>query len=153
MSLIPLSYILFSSVIVFGSLAEHIPIPTFQTLWRAYQNSMNQGLDSDINIFNTLHLLRCITCLFLLYNLNKIAIYSNISILWVKIYTISLVSLVVFSDVPVIAFRVSELLQVVEIVLIPTLVLIPSYRSIGKYMAIVFGASLLFINTFYNNFF
>lgn len=153
MSLIPLSYILVSCGIVFGRLAEHIPIPAFQVLWNAYQNSMSQGFDSDINIFNSLHIIRCFMCLFLLYNLNKIAIYKNISILWVKIYTISLVSLVVFSDIPVIAFRVSELYQIVEILLIPIIIIIPKYKGIGKYLVVGFSICLLFINTFYNGFF
>lgn len=151
-SLIPLAFLLVNAGFAFGYLAEHIPFSAFQTLWKAYQISMSQGLDSNINIFNSLYILRCAMCIFLLFNINKIALYSKIAILWVKIYTISLIIFTLFSDIPVIAFRISELYQVVEIVLIPTLILIPKYRGIGKYITIAFGASLLFIFVFYNNF-
>ena len=152
MLLIPLSFVLTAAGFAFGYLAEFIPIPTFQTMWQSYQILMNDGQHLKINVFNSLYLLRCAICLFLLFNINKIARHCRIAILWVKIYTISLVIFALFSDIPVIAFRISELYQVVEILLIPTLVLIPTCRSIGKYITITFGAILLFLYAIYNNY-
>lgn len=152
MSLIPLSFTLAIAGFAFGHMAEFIPIPTFQAMWKSYQLLMENGEHININVFNSLYLLRCAICIFLLLNINTIARYSKIAILWVKIYTISLIIFALLSDIPVIAFRISELYQIVEVLLLPTLILIPSYRNICKYIIIAFSASLLFIYVFYNSY-
>lgn len=147
--LIPIAYALTIGGITIGHLAELIPIEAIRLSWQMYQISMENDIGTNINIYNSLHILRCIMCLFLLWNIDRISRYSKIAVLWVKIYVLSLALFVLMSDIPVIAFRVSELYQIVEILLIPTIILIPRYRSIGKYIGISFGFCILYINIFY----
>ena len=68
------------------------------------------------------------------------------AVLWVKMYAISIASLVLLSDVPVMSFRISELYQIVEILLIPTIILIPSYRKLGKYIIWIYCCCLFYVN-------
>ncbi|MBR5281517.1 MAG: EpsG family protein [Alistipes sp.] len=152
LSIIPLSYLLTFSGITIGHLAEMIPIASFQALWKMYQMQMENDVGTTINIFNAMQLLRCLVCFYVLWNLPKIAKYSRYAIVWAKIYTISIAAMVLLSDVPVIAFRVSELYQVVEILLLPTILLIPGYRQLGKLLIICFAGCCLVINLFYNQY-
>lgn len=67
-----------------------------------------------------------------------------------KIYAISIVTLVLFSSVPVIAFRVSELYQVVEIVLIPmAMYALRGNVYFKRTILFIIGLAFLFMNIFY----
>ena len=68
-----------------------------------------------------------------------------------KIYAISIAVLVLFSSVPVIAFRVSELYQIVEIVLIPMITYSIDGKIFLKRMAVwIIGLSFLLMNIYYS---
>lgn len=150
--MIPIAYIIVITGHSFGYLVSHIPITQIQTLWMMYEQMMAQDVGTAINIFNSMHLLRCAVCIFILINIDKIAQYSPYAITWAKLYTISFVAFLLLSDIPVVAFRISELLQIVEILLIPTILLLPRYRQLGKYMIIGFAGFCVFLNIFYNQY-
>ena len=147
--MIPIAYIIVITGHSFGYLVSHIPIEQIQTLWMMYEQVMARDVGTAINIFNSMHLIRCAICLLILVNLDKLAQYNPYTIVWAKIYTISFVAFLLLSDIPVIAFRISELLQIVEIVLLPTILLLPRYRQLGKYIIIGFAGFCIFINIFY----
>ena len=144
--IIPFSYLFVSIGITLGHLVEYIPINAIQNLWSMYQIAMRNNISSEINIFNVLQLLRCGMCYFLLFHIDVISKYNRMAVLWVKMYAISIASLVLLSDVPVMSFRISELYQIVEILLIPTIILIPSYRKLGKYIIWIYCCCLFYVN-------
>ncbi len=150
--IIPISYVLALSGITFGNIASLINLEQVQNLWKMHQSAMEQDIGVNINLFNAVHLIRTIICFYIISNINKIEKYNKLSIVLTKIYAISLVAFNLLSDIPVIAFRVSELLQVVEILLIPTILLIPHYMRINKFVLICYAGCILFINIFYNEF-
>ena len=71
------------------------------------------------------------------------------SILYLKIYALSLAALVLLSDIPVLAFRISELFQVIEIVLLPLLVYTFKSKYMGKFVVICIALMISFVNIFY----
>ena len=145
--LIPLSYVLALSGHLFGNYAQFIEIQSYQHLWKIYHSTIG---NDEVNIFNTIQLLRCSICLFILYHINMIAKYNSLIILLVKIYTISLVSLILLSDIPVIAFRISELYQVIEILLIPMFIYIYRNQYVsGRVISFIIALCILLLNTFY----
>lgn len=115
--LILLSYFI-GGVLPIETIIGYVPIEGIQSLWMMYDDTVGE----DINIFNAIQLGRTCICLFLLFYIDKIFLYNKYAILLVKIYAISISIFVLLSSVPVIAFRVSELYQIVEIVLIPMLI-------------------------------
>ena len=146
--IIPAAYVLWLLNFKLGYLAEFIPGDSFQTLWAMYEATV--GNEDGVNVFNMLQLLRCVVCLFIVWNIDRISQHNQFAILLTKVYCLSLVSLVLFSDVAVIAFRVSELYQVVEVLLLPMIVFCFSRTvSIGKLCVIMIGVVLLYINVSY----
>lgn len=143
--LIIVAYIL-GPVFPIESFIQTIPIEGIQSLWAMYENT----IDGDVNIFNAIQLGRIAICVFLLLNIDRISCYNKYAILLVKIYAVSIASLVLFSRVPVIAFRVSELYQIVEIVLIPMILYAFPGKVLLKRMAVfVIGLSFLLMNVFF----
>ena len=128
------------------SFIQMLPIEGVQSLWAVYENTV----DDEINIFNAMQLGRIAICLFLLINIDKIFYHNKYAILLVKIYATSIVTLVLFSSVPVIAFRVSELYQVVEIVLIPmAMYALRGNVYFKRTILFIIGLAFLFMNIFY----
>ena len=150
--MIPISYVLALNGITFGNIASLINIEQIQNLWNMHQNAMEHDIGVRINLFNAMHIIRLIMCTYIIANLNKIVKYDKKAIILAKIYTISLVAYNLLSDIPVIAFRISELLQVVEILLIPSILLIPYNKLINKLALICYAGCCLFINIYYNEF-
>ena len=145
MALIAFAYIV-GGIVPISDLMQYIPIEGLQNLWMMYEHT----LGDEVNIFNAVQLGRVTICLLLLYFIDRISIYNKYAILLVKIYAISIAALVLFSSVPVIAFRVSELYQVVEVVLIPMAVYaINGYVFFKRTLVIIVGLAFLLMNTFY----
>lgn len=149
LSLIPIVYILALKGFTLGFIIEHIPIDPIQTLYSMYKINMEKGLGDKINLFNGVQLLHCAMALFLIYNVDKLKKQNEYAPILLKIYTLSIIIFVMFSDFPVISFRISELLGIVEIILIPFLL----YLFKPKRLAILFpiGIALLMfmLNLFY----
>ncbi len=143
--LIALAYVV-GGVLPMASLMQYLPIEGLQNLWMMYEDTVG----NEINVFNAMQLGRVAICIFLLLFIERVAAYNKYAILMVKIYAISIAALVLFSSVPVIAFRVSELYQVVEIVLIPMIVYAVKGNVFLKRAAIfVIGLAFLLMNVYY----
>ena len=151
-SLILIAYVLALAGYRFGHLAMLIPFKSIQTLWLMYENHMSNGIGTEINLFNFAILLRIVFCFYILLNIEKLTHYNPIIIVWTKTYAISIISFVLFSDIPAIAFRISELFQVVEILLIPTILCLITHKQLNRLAIIVYSASYLCINIYYNQF-
>ena len=146
--ILPFSYVCYFLSLRVGTLIQHIPIDFIQNLYEMYSQSAIFE-EETVNVFSLLHVYRCLLFLFLLIWINKIKGKNIYAMLYLKIYALSLASLVLFSDIPVVAFRISELLQVVEIVLLPLLVYIFTPRYLGKLVVIFVSMIIVIINIFY----
>ena len=153
LSLIPIAYCMTLSGLTIGNFVSHIPIPIVQNSYQQYNLAMAIGNYSEINIFNLLLILRIVLCMTLIFMIHRIYKYNRLAIIWVKVYTIAIVSAVILSDFPVLAVRLSELFFVIEILLFPLIVNIFKSRChvIGRLSVIGLSLIMLLINTFYIN--
>ena len=90
-----------------------------------YFSLLNNGIHSEINIFNIYYTSLLILLIFIFYILYilKIKLKGFYDIIYVKILIFSLFVFYFFSFIPVFSFRISEFLDVVLIFLIPNLYL------------------------------
>lgn len=146
--ILPISYICYFAGIRIGTLIQHIPIDFIQQLYDMYSYS-TMSEDQTVNVFNLLHIFRCMLFCFILSRITMIAKKNVYSILYLKIYALSLAALVLLSDIPVLAFRISELFQVIEIVLLPLLVYTFKSKYMGKFVVICIALMISFVNIFY----
>lgn len=144
--LIPISYIIAIAGYKFGYLAKYIDLNSVQYLWNIYSSR----IESNVNIFNILHLARCLICIFILLNIKKISAKYPLAIILIKVYTFAMVSLVLFSDIQVIAFRISQLFMIVEILLIPSIIYVIKDFVLSRILIFIISISLFYISTFYN---
>lgn len=147
-ALILSSYILAGHISILNYV-NYIPIDGIQNLVNMYERTVG----NDVNIYNAIQLSRVFICVWFLVNMKSVYLNNSISILLVKIYAISISALPLFSSVPVVAFRVSELYQVVEIVLIPMLIYsIPRIETLLRVWVICIGLCFLWMNIYFNEF-
>lgn len=149
LSVLPLAYLLALKGVTIGYLVEQVPLPQVQSLYSMYQMQIENGEGDVINLFNSLQILRCIVLYFLVYYSSLIVLNNKYIFLLIKIYTIALTSFVLFSDIPVISFRISELLSIVEIVLFPLIVYVFKEKRVAMLMPITIGLFMLLVNLFY----
>lgn len=144
--LIPAGYIIYFLGIGF---IQNIPIPYFQTKLEAYKNLAEEGSDK-INVFNALFLIRILIYYVLVFNREKIAKEYKMFYFLLNIYAISLFVLPALAAIPAIAFRIHELMGVVEIILFSLLIYAFKPRVFGYVAVIIITLVFFLINIFYN---
>jgi hypothetical protein len=146
--LIPFAYILYYSKFNILLLAREIPIPLVQIKLSTYLYWAS--LNKTINLFNYVHLSRCLLAFLFLWKWRLIAETNPYSIILTKIYVIAIFIFVAFANIPAISSRISELLMIVEIILIPYLIIIlkPKYFSCNWNCLYIFE----FFSPLYKNF-
>ncbi len=129
-----------------------LPIPFLQDKMELYEELRDSGIAGDkINIFNIVYLLKLLAYYILLWKYNLVEKHTRNFPLLMKLYAISYFSFTAFAFLPVIAFRISELIGVVEIILIPYIAYTVRPLSYGKVIAIAFAFGCFTLNIFYNN--
>ncbi len=148
--LIPLGYVISISGLNISKIFSYIPIAEIQMLLRIYSNSF----DTHINVLNAMQLSRCIICVIFWIKVRKLATIQPAIILFLKIYTIGLFIFVALSDLPVAAFRISELLLIVEIILLPYIAFTFINKNIiyGKLVVASISMVFLLFNIFINQY-
>ncbi len=146
--------LLFSLLLVFNgyTFANFLNIFTFGPLSFIFNTHVNQNnsiLTDKVNIFNIIFIIRISIALFLLYNIDFLNYINPYSILLIKIYIIGLISFLLFSDITVISFRISELFYVVEIILFPMLIYLFKPIKMSKIIFIGILSIFIYINLFY----
>lgn len=134
-----------------GTLVECIPLFSINRLAEMYKMGMEQGIGTELNVYNFFHLVRCLLLIYLLFNERKVEHLRPMFILSLKIYTMSLLLFVSLSDFPVVAFRISELLQIVEMLLFAYLFMIIKSCQLKKIIPALLAVFFIFINIFYNH--
>lgn len=140
--LIPVGYLYYFMSSVMN---VNIPIPYFQERIEAYQLMQDLGFIDfeEVNVFNAVFLVRVGLLYMFMYFADKIALSDARIYMLIKIYCISLFSFLFLAKMPVFAFRIQELLGVVEILLIPYLLFLIPSKVAGR-LAII-GIALVFL--------
>lgn len=134
-------------------LLELVPIPFFQDKIKVYQEMKDKGVmaGDDINIFNVAFLLKLLIYYFLLMKYEVIKDRARYMPIMLKIYAFSTLVFLLFSFMPVLAYRGSEMLAVVEIVLIPYLVYAVRPINVARLLVVLFVFAVFLQDVFYNN--
>lgn len=136
--LIPISYIIYYSKVNLFFFTNYIPIPLVQIKMSSYFH--HASVDSTINVFNMVHLSRCVLAYLFLWKWRIMSETNVYSVILIKIYIIALFIFVAFGSVPGFSSRISELMMIVEIILIPylTIIMKPKYLSVSLIIGIAF---------------
>lgn len=116
-----------------------------------YINANAKGLYLVHNPFNVLILLHLCLSIFFLLKAKSLAVHNPYAIILIKIYVFSAAIFYLFSDLPTFAFRLYEILTVVEIVLIPSIIYIFRQKAIVAVGIFIYALGLLSINLLHNN--
>lgn len=146
-AILPIAYVLAFFKISATDLIPLIPFEPIQALYHRYTLFVDNGDGDNINIYNAIQLCRCGFSFILLYYFDKLNAENEYFALLLKMYIISLAVLVVMFRLPVVSFRISEFLGVVEIILIPYI----AYIFRPGIAMVIFISFLFLIYTFIFN--
>ena len=132
------------------NLITMIPIPYFEEKLKAYEILMSQGEGSEINPFNAVLLVRVAMVAFVVWKIKLMRTFSPYVDLLLKIEIIGLCTLLLLTAIPVVAFRISEMICVVEIMLYPLFAITVKPRWAGKATVMLIAAAFFYITVFYN---
>lgn len=114
-------------------------------------DTFSQGNSTEINPFNILAILHLVLSFFFLMKAKTMALKNKYSLILIKIYIFSIVIFYLFSDLPVFAFRLYEVLTVVEIILIPFIIYVIKQKNIAICSIVLYALGLLSLNLLHNN--
>lgn len=149
--LIPIGYVLY----FFSTYLDiNIPIPFIGDKIKLYKEATESGFleDSKINVFNVVFVLKVVIWYICYAFSSKISGYTCSVYLLLKIYALSLFSFLFLSNIPVFAFRVQELLGVVDIIIIPWVIYLfnERYKVIGEIVVVMIALVFLVLNIYLN---
>lgn len=125
-------------------LISFIPIERIQILYEGYKWSTNKGMNQTyLNLFSSLNIFRYLFIILFLFYFKRLSSINKYFHLQLKIYILSAIVFNIFSDLPVLAIRLSQLLETIEIVLIPNIIYL--FREDSKKLAV--GSILMVLLT------
>jgi hypothetical protein len=148
--IVGLSYLLYFSRFDSLTLVQLIPLPFIQMKIDAYRALMAGGEHLDINVLNVLMIYRLLFMVVLLWKYKLLAESNKYSLILIKIYCWSLFCLVFLASVPVLAFRVNQLLCIVEIILWPFIIYLLKERHLAVIIVVLTGLGMITVELFYN---
>lgn len=150
LGVIPFAYMLYLAHV---NILVTIPIPYFEEKLKIYQTLQEQeGKWTDINVFNLVLLTKIVIIYFLLWKSKLIHEHNEYGTVLLKIEVLSIAAFVMLYELPVLAFRICELLGIVEIILFPMLYYTVKPSWVGKTLVTVVATCLLLINIYYNGY-
>lgn len=129
-----------------------IPIPYFEEKMEAYENLQHTAEAYDVNVFNLLLLTKIVIVYFLFFYARLIEKHNQYFPVLLKIEVLSIGAFVLFTEVPIVSFRINELLGVVEIVLFPMLFYAFNPKWVANVIVVLMAFILMMIYLFYNKF-
>lgn len=127
----------------------YIPSGYVQEKIEAYELLRDSGIMGDeINVFNIPFLMKLAVYYFILWRYDSIVADEPRVTILLKVFVVSICFFLLFSFFPVLAWRLSEIPGVVEIVLFPTAVYAFKQQIVGKLIVIVYALALLVQNVF-----
>lgn len=147
--LVPIGYLIYflgSDIIV------NLPIPYIQDKIKIYKELTEIGINGadKINVYNYVYIVRILVFYVLLNFSDKISPYNKYIYLLLKIYAISLFAFTALASIPSFAFRISELLGVVEIIIFPCLIYVFRNKNMGAFVVVIMSLTFLLFDLFYS---
>lgn len=155
LAIFPILTVLFSYFLNIISLLKLVPIPYVRAKVEGYLYliSSKEGGQDEINVFNSLFIVKLIIYFVLLYKSSFFTKHYDKFPILIKIYSISIISLPAFSVIPALATRYNEFFGIIEIILIPLfLYYIKPYRITITFIVII-PLMISYIYIFHNEFF
>lgn len=148
---IPLAYIIY---ILNVNLIAIIPIDHIQYKMELYLQLQKMGGKewSEINVFNSILLLKIFVFYILMFNIEYLKEKNKYIPLLVNIFCFSLMSFPIFANIPIVGFRINELLGIVEIILIPLLIYLFKPKIFAKLIVVGIGIIYLYVSVVYNKY-
>ncbi|TSK06122.1 MAG: EpsG family protein [Geobacter sp.] len=149
--IIPVCYVLHFLGIHVSSLLFLLPAgESIQQKLMIHQLAMSTEAEiPQINVFNIIQIIRvAIVCVFL-WKVPLLESRNKFFIILIKIYVFSVSSFVLFADIPVFGFRISEVLGIVEIVLIPMLIYLFKQKFVAFSLCVLYAFGTLYMAIIY----
>lgn len=148
--ILPLMGYMLSSLHI--NLFSLIPFPYVQEKIAVYEKARDMGFMGmdEINIFNPMYLIRLLLYYILLWKYDVIKNETNNLSILLKVFALSYICYTVFSFIPVVAFRVSELYGIVEILLLPYIINVVTPKWVGKLLVILLFSYIYYLTIFAN---
>jgi len=129
-----------------------IPIAGIQNKIDTYVQLTEMGIsDFDkINLLSLVYLARMAIYYFILLYIDLIKEKNKYTILLVNIYMLSLIAFPLFSAIPVLAYRVTELYGIVEIILFPLLFYVVKQKVYSRVLVGVIATALILTSLLYS---
>lgn len=129
-----------------------IPLPYISDKIEIYTEMRDRGImgDEAINVFNAVFLIKVMVFYYLWYFQETITYVNKAFPFMLKVYCISLFSFIVLADMPVFAFRISEIFGIVEIILFSNIYFTVKPAYISRSIVITIGFLFLIFNIFQN---
>ena len=150
---IPISFFIYFIGFSILQIFEYIYIPVISDKLEVYMRIKeldNENILNKINIFNPIYISKVIICYLLYWKASIISRYNKYFILLLKIFILSLAAMPLFSIIPVLAFRISELYGIVIIVLLPMFLYCIKPQLLCKFLIILYSLLELLLSIFYN---
>jgi hypothetical protein len=114
-----------------------------------YNDLRELGIFTEINIYNVMFTIQIFSCALFILKSELLFQNNKYAILLLKIYCFSAASFVLFYNIPVLAFRISELLGIVQIILMPFILYIIRPRAVALAAIILFALLFLSVDVLY----
>jgi hypothetical protein len=149
------TYLVSLSIFIILGLQKSVNIFTIIPMLTSASSKLNaymvlQGM-TELNVVNINSLINVLLVIILVLNYDRIKRYSKYSVIFVKQSYFSCLSYFALSAVPVLAFRVSELYAIANIITISYLLVIFKKQSHFLYFTITISLLLLSLNLFKQN--
>ncbi len=148
--IVPLGYLF--SLFDFNIAVINIPLDYINQKIAIYNELSKSGDTETVNLFNAAYLLRILVYYTILLNKQRIGKNNKYTFLLLKIYALSLFALPALSSLSAVAFRIHELLGIIEIILFPFLIFLfkKGERALSYVFLIGMCVIFLFLNIYYN---
>lgn len=127
-----------------------IPIPAIQQKIQLYQELSDKGFGTKVNIFNIQFLIRVFVFFFSLLFYDFIKQCNTYIPIFIRLMAISIFSFLFLSSLAVLAFRVSELIGVVDIFVFSSLIYAITPKYAAKTIVIILTMLIMGLNLFYS---
>jgi len=146
MSFIFITFVLSRLNINFSNIIELMPIDIIHNKFLAYK--YQQG--GVLNVLNAWQLMRCFLSFLFLWKADEITQINKYGFLLIKIYVSSTCALFLFSDLPVFAYRISDMFAIVDIITLPFLLYFVKPKFLARGLVIFISFTYFFLNLFFN---
>lgn len=144
-----LPYILIALNINVITILQTFRLGVFSEKIEVYTDLLSKGVNDTIKTYSVVFLVQLLLCTIFILKSDLLIQNNKYSLLLLKIYCIAASSLVMFSNMPVLGIRFSELLNIVEIILIPFLLYVLKPKYTALVLVIAYSLVNISINLLY----